>query len=222
MDKRKNANLRLLRTLIKTLAAVFLFSATGSAAELYVRVITAGCSKTTLSIKIERLADLPDSIDFSVKDGKTGEIIVAQTKLTLQNGEYAWTGLIPLKDYTASVSFPGLKAALQDKFTNKFLMQRFLDKASRSFQIRNGNKKKESDGVVKPPNTIQDIPLGEFPPNIDTIHVLLIGADNKLAAQYLDKPVPSWNPSAPDGTYKLVIVEYDKNGITCEVKSKRS
>lgn len=201
------------------LLVVFILNVTVIAADLYVRVRTSDCSKTKLSIKVEGLDKLPASVVFSIKDAKTSEMVVGSTNLSLQDAEYIWNGLIPFKDYTATVTFPGSKT-LQDKFTNKNLLLQFLDQTSRAVQIRNGDKKKASDEVVKPSNLLENIPIGAIPSNIGVIHLLLINSDNKLADQYLGPPISRWNSAAPNGDYKLVIVEYDKDEPKCGVKSR--
>lgn len=109
---------------------------------------------------------------------------------------------------------------MEDKFTNKKLLGQFLDTSSTIVQIRNGEKKKDSVETMKPSNLLEDIPLGSFSSTIGVIHLLLVNSDNKLADQYLGIPVSSWNPSVPNGTYKLVMIEYDKDESKCGVKSK--
>ncbi|HSK71417.1 MAG TPA: hypothetical protein VK892_06960 [Pyrinomonadaceae bacterium] len=219
MDKRRNPNFKLLRTIFNILVVSFLLNATCLAGNLYVRVRTSDCSKTKLSLKLEGLEKLPASIIFSVKDTKTRDIVVEATTLFLQNGEYTWNGLIPFRDYTANVSILGSTVLLEDKFTNKNLLLQFLDASSRIVPIRNSEKKKDSEEAIKPSNLLEDVSLGSFSPNIGIIHLLLINSNNKLANQYLGSPIPVWRPTVPSGTYKLVVVEYYKAEPKCGVRS---
>lgn len=192
-----------------------------AAGNLYVRVRSAECSMTKLIIRLEGVQQLPDNIILSIRNDKTEAQEVAPTRISLQNDEYIWTGLIQLGDFTASVTLPQGKTPLEDKFTNKSLLMQFLNSRASLIQIRNGGKK-PVDGNPQPPETPQDISIGPLSPTTHKIHLLLVGIDNKLAAQYLGNPMLSWTPTVPNGTYKLVVIEYDRSEPKCSVKSKQS
>jgi hypothetical protein len=176
---------------------------------------------TKLIIKLGDVQQLPGNIVLSIHNDKTEAQEIEPTNISLQGDEYIWTGPIPLGDFTASVTLPTVKTPLEAKFTNRRLLMQFLNNRAPFIQIRNGDKK-PVDGSPKPLEAQQNISIGPLLPTTYKIYLLLIGLDNKLAAQYLGPPMLSWSPTVPDGKYKLIVIEYARSEPKCRVRSKES
>jgi hypothetical protein len=196
-------------------------SSVSGGGNLYIRVKSDECSRTKLVIKLDDVGPLPKNILLSIKNEKTGAQEIERTSLELQNGEYIWTGLIQLGNFTANVIIPNSKVSLPpSKFTNIKLLMQFQNNPSTLVQIRNGDG--AADKGVRPQEISRDIPIRGSSPNVYKIHLLLIGSDNRLAAQYLGTPMPSWTVTVPSGTYKLIVIEYYRDESKCSVNSQQS
>lgn len=221
MGKEHRANCRLLTLCLITFVACSTTYALGApAGNVYVRAKSDECSKTKLIITLVGMTPLPRSIVLSIRNDKTGLTEVESANIDLQGDEYVWTGLIQLGSFTAIVFTPGSKTPLESKFTNIRLLLPFRDGNNRLVQLRSGGNP-AADGATQPPARPQNIPIDSLASSTDKIHLLLIGTGNKLAAQYLGAPIPVWTPTVPDGPYKIVVIEYDRNGHQCRVNSKK-
>jgi hypothetical protein len=222
MGKRLGTNRRLLTALFVTLVVSSAANASGMPAsgDLYIRARSAGCSRTKLIISLSGVEQRPKSILLSIRNDKTGAVEVESASIGLQDDEYTWVGLIQLGSFTGIVSIPENKTTLEGKFTNIKLLLPFQDSARPFIQLRGGGDS-TADVDAQPQERQQKITVGSLPPTVDTIHLLLIGTDNKLAAQYLGTPISTWTPTVPDGSYKLVIIEYDRSESGCKVDGKK-
>lgn len=221
MGKEHRANCRLLtRCLITFVACSTTYALGAPAGNMYVRARSDKCSKTKLIITLDGVSALSGSIVLSIRNDKTGATEVASANINLQGGEYVWTGLIQLGSFTAVVFTPGSTTPLESKFTNIKLLLPFRDSQIPLVQLRSGGNT-AADGATQPQGRAQNIPIDSPAPSTDKIHLLLIGTGNKLAAQYLGAPIPVWTPTVPDGPYKIVVIEYDRNGHQCRVNSKK-
>jgi hypothetical protein len=147
---------------------------------------------------------------------ETGAVELKSATLRLVGDEYVWIGLIPLGDFTANVSIG--KTLLKEKFTNLKLLQQFQNRISTLIQVRSGG---ESTTAEPPQSKIsQNISIPTVGTNPRVIHLLLVGSDNKLTAQYLGLPVSSWTVDVAEGTYKLLVIAYYQNGAQCRVYSR--
>jgi hypothetical protein len=178
---------------------------------------------TKLIIKITDVAPLPGNIVLSLRNDKTGSEELEGKSIELNNGEYAWIGPIQIGDFTATVMISRSQPSLVAKFTNRRVLLPFLDNVSSLIQIRNGSVKPAEEVAEVPQTTQRDISIGPLSANTDRIQLFLIAAlDNKLTAQYVGVPIPSWRPSVPDGRYKLIIIEYERDQTKCAVRKRRS
>jgi hypothetical protein len=167
------------------------------------------------------MEQLPKNILLSIENKETKATEIKQANVELQGDEYVWTGLLPFGSFRASVLVPNSKIPLEDSFTNIRLLMLFRDRGSSFIQVRNGDKT-PVDGRTPPPGMPYDISVGPLSPATHRIHLLLLGPDRKLVAQYLGPPISLWTPTIPDGDYDLVVIEYAQNGSTCSVHKKKS
>jgi hypothetical protein len=221
MGKRLGTDRRLLTALFVTLVVSSAANAfgTSTSGDLYIRARSAGCSRTKLIITLSGVEQQPKSILLSIRNDKTGAVEVESASVELQDDEYTWIGLIQLGSFTAIVSIPESKTTLEGKFTNIKLLLPFQDSTRPFIQLRGGGNS-AADVGAQPQERQQKIPVGSLSSTIDKIHLLLIGTDNKLAAQYLGSPISTWTPTVPDGSYRLVTIEYGRNGSECKVNGK--
>ena len=194
-------------------------SSTLADGNLYIRVKTAECSRTKLVIKLEGVELLPKNILFSVRNEQTKKNEVTNANVELQGDEYIWTGLIPLGDFTALISLPNSKKPLEGGFTNQKLLQQFLDNHYLPVQVRNGDK--IVTDATKPREGRQQITIGSLARTTRRLHLLLIDSGDKLGAQYLGSPISAWSPMVEDGSYKLVVIEYEPDESNCKINTKR-
>jgi hypothetical protein len=150
-----------------------------------------------------------------INNDETGAVELKSATVDLVADEYVWTGLIPLGDFTANVSIG--KTLLKQKFTNLKLLQQFQNRVSTLIQVRSGG-----GNTANPPQSkiSQNISIPTVGTNPRVVHLLLVGSDNKLIAQYQGVPVSSWTVDVAEGTYKLLVVAYYQNGAQCRIDSR--
>jgi hypothetical protein len=191
-----------------------------SQTNVYVRVRSGDCGLTKLRVRLEGIQQLPRTVLFSIRSEEASRRELENTKLELDNGEYNWTGLLPIGDFKGKVVLSNGQS-LETNFTNRRILLRFLNAQSALIQIRNGNIT-PAEAATEMQRTRRDIYIDQISPTTDRLQLLLIGSGNTLAEQYIGAPISSWSPSVPDGTYKLVIIEYDDAHSKCSVRDKRS
>jgi len=184
---------------------------------LYVRVRPAECSRTKLVIKLEGVDRRPDHLTISIVNKDDGLTELKPTVIALAGDEYIWSGLLSLGDFTLTVVND--KDTLIQRFTNLKLVEQFQDQESRLIQVRGG---KDSLGVRQASKVSEDIAIPALNNDEVMIHLMLIGSDNKLVAQYIGRPISSWRVTVAEGSYKLVLVAYSGDSRPCHVYSKRS
>lgn len=221
MVKRYYSYSRLLVCISVAVLHLTLAAQANSQTNVYVRVRSGDCGLTKLRVSLEGIQQLPRIVLFSIRSEKAARQELENTKLELDNGEYNWTGLLPIGDFKGKVVVSNGQS-LETNFTNRRILLRFLNAQSALIQIRNGNITPAEAATEMPQRTRRDIYIDQISSSTDRLQLLLIGSGNNLAEQYIGVPISAWSPSVPDGTYKLVIIEYDGAHSKCSVRAKRS
>jgi hypothetical protein len=180
------------------------------------------CSETVLPFELDGVTP-PREAELRLKRGDDDKNVVTQ-RLTLDNGVYKWTGLlVPLGKYKAQLYDAGGKTELLGEFTfnNIDILKDFITKERGEIvtitrgEVEAGAPTQGADSE-RGTLSIDNLPS---PDGANQLHIIVMNGRGNRADEYYGPPPASrsWR-SKPLlwGGYKLIVVEYMRNG-NCQI-----
>jgi hypothetical protein len=225
MDSRRHFNVRLLTAglFVSLFAAATVTRAQQGAT--YVHIAADTCSGTKLKLELDGMTP-PQQARLKVTRDSDSRIVVDEP-VTLNNGQYSWSGLLaPLGKYRAQlfdVNQTSTPLGLAYVFNNNEIVKDFIEgERGEIVQLtRGGDESINTTQTERKPLLVDKLPLAD---GKNKLHIVVIDlSNNNKADEYFGEPPANqvWN-SRPLllGNYRVIVIEY-KGNKTCTLVRRR-